>query len=99
MSYQAEALERTKLKFLGVYLQCGGSPGQYLLEHDETEEELTSRTRGELETLLQDMARSEDILEAAESYSEACQRVGFYSGIKIGARLMLSLTDVSDIVF
>ena len=41
MSYQAEALERTKLKFLGVYLQCGGSPGQYLLDHDETEEELT----------------------------------------------------------
>ena len=92
MSYQAEALERTKLKFLGVYLQCGGSPGQYLLEHDETEEELTSRTRGELETLLQDMARS-------ESYSEACQRVGFYSGIKIGARLMLSLTEDADIVF
>ena len=60
-------------------------PGQYLLDHDETEEELTSRTRGELETLLQDMARSEDILEAAESYSEA--------------RLMLSLTEDADIVF
>ena len=26
MSYQAEALERTKLKFLGVYLQYGGPP-------------------------------------------------------------------------
>ena len=45
------------------------------------------------------MARSEDILEAAEIYSEACQRVGFYSGIKIGARLMLSLTEDADIVF
>lgn len=99
MSYQAEALERTKLKFLGVYLQCGGSPGQYLLDHDETEEELTNRTRGDLTALIRDMEQGEDILEAAESYSEACQRVGFYSGIKIGARLMLSLTEDADIVF
>lgn len=99
MTDQAETLERTKLKFLGVYLECGGSPGQYLLEHDETEEELTSRTRGELESLLRNLEQSEDILEAAESYSEACQRVGFYSGIKTGARLMLSLTEDAAIVF
>lgn len=100
MTEQQMRLTRTSLKYFGLYLLSGDSPSPYVQEHDESEEAMISSAYAELEQLLKsDIHSSKKILEAATHLGAAYQWAGFLSGIKVGARLLLNLTDSRDIMF
>lgn len=101
MSYQEDRLKRTELKYFGLYLLDNSGPGQYVLEHDETEKEMMDRGYGELESQLEGVEEQQagKIMSAAAQIDADSQRAGFFTGLKAGARLILNLLDGGEIIF
>ena len=95
MGYNEDMLKRTELKYLGEYLMSGGAPGPEALSRSETEKQLLDRAYGRLEASLAGLGEpaAEPIRRAAGALGADHQRVGFCSGLRVGARLMRSLMD------
>ena len=98
MGYNEDMLKRAELKYLGEYLMSGGAPGPEALSRSETEKQLLDRAYGRLEASLAEPA-AEPIRRAAGALGADHQRVGFCSGLRVGARLMRSLMDSTGIVY
>ena len=94
MGYNEDMLKRAELKYLGEYLMSGGAPGPEALSRSETEKQL-------LEASLAGLGEpaAEPIRRAAGALGADHQRVGFCSGLRVGARLMRSLMDSTGIVY
>ena len=94
MGYNEDMLKRAELKYLGEYLMSGGAPGPEALSRSETEKQLLDRAYGRLGE-----PAAEPIRRAAGALGADHQRVGFCSGLRVGARLMRSLMDSTGIVY
>lgn len=101
MSYYEDMLKRTELKYLGEYLMSGGTPGPEALSRSQTEKQLLDRAYGRLEASLAGLGEpaAGPIRSAAGALGADHQRVGFCSGLRVGARLMRSLMDSTGIVY
>ena len=99
MTDQQSILERTRLKYIGSYLLYGDLPVMGL--PNESEKEFLDKTYEQLRELLENPGDIDtgDILDAVQAFGAAHESVGFYTGMKAGARLLLGLTDEADIWF
>lgn len=101
MSHYKEMLERTELKYLGIYLFDGVLPGEYTRTHDETKEQMLAVLEEELKQTMEgiEQNRALEIISAAKVLGSTYERVGYYYGLKAGARLVLHLLSDADVTF
>lgn len=93
-------LEKTNLDILGQFLLNTEFTCDYPSEGSLTEEDQLAQLRDDLEIVLQcaDEALRRDAREVIEEAWERGEMAGFLSGMRAGARLILSLTGAGDIL-
>lgn len=95
-------LKRTGLKHFGNFILRGEELGRCTLCHDQTQEAFVEKIYEKIERELAeklDEEEAEEIIDIINECASACCTVGFYTGLKAGARLILNLTDETDIIF
>ena len=93
-------LERTSLRALGTFVTNDNIPLEELLGEEATQEEQARRFTDDLHLAIrnggaQAEERAQRVLEAGR---DAAWQAGFCAGMKAGARIVLSLTDESEVV-
>lgn len=93
-------LEKTSLNALGQFLLNTKFPCDCPSEGALTEEEQLAQLRDDLEVVLQyaDEALRREAREVIEEAWERGEMAGFLSGMRAGARMILSLTGEGDIL-
>lgn len=91
MDDMTKFLRRANLKELACYFTNLDLPIEEDLPPDSTVEELMEEVYGHLEAALLRGERQE-IRAVVEEMSDAARWVGFLDGMRVGARLVLSLT-------
>ena len=93
-------LEKTNLKVLGQFLLNTEFTCQCVSEGGLTEEEQLARLRDDLETVLRHSgeAMRREARAVVEEAWERGEMSGFLSGMRAGARMILSLTGEGDIL-
>lgn len=93
-------LERTSLRALGTFVTDASIPLEELLGEETTQEEQARRFTDDLHLAIrnggaQAEERAQRVLMAGR---DAAWQAGFCAGMKAGARIVLSLTDESEVV-
>lgn len=98
MKTMKELLERTSLRAMGIFLM-NDEESWAMTDEAQTEKGLLESVYDGLDTALRRSGSRWDkqIGEAADAIRDAGWRLGFLAGMKAGARLVLSLTDESEI--
>ena len=91
-----ELLKRTQLKGFGEFLMGNPDAAGTCLEADWTAEELLEQRRESLGMAREQGQEGERELESLE---EMNRRVGFYTGLRAGARMVLELLGEGELRF
>jgi len=100
MNTMKELLDRTSLKALGSFVMDSEAPLEELLGEDVSPEELMRRFADDLHLAIRNGgAQAENrARQALEGAWDAAWRNGCFAGMKVGARIVLALTDGGEIV-
>lgn len=95
-----ELLNRTTLKAVGTFLRSDENPVAQMLREDIPPKALLDGRRDDLWVALRraEAAENREVAEAVRALEDAAESVGFYAGLKAGARLVLALTDGGALV-
>lgn len=91
-----DILERAQLRGFGAFLMDGGGELWDCPEDGFSAEELLKNRRDNLNIT---RLRGEDETKDLRALEEANRRIGFYSGLRAGARMMLELLGEGEMKF
>lgn len=93
-----EMLERTSVKSVGLFLMNDQELWRRVHSAEIPAEGLMAEKYDNLSLSLRQSGEREKVDAAVRDIEEAAERIGFYAGLRAGARLMLALTDRGDVV-
>ena len=100
MTDMQDLLSRTTLKAVGTFLRSDENVLERMLREDVTPGAYMEGRRDNLKVALRraKAAESGEVAEAVRELEDAAESIGFYAGLKAGARLVLALTDGGELV-
>lgn len=100
MTNMRELLGRTSLKAIGTFLLSCEDLEERLAGEDVPAENLMEGRYDDVKIALHRIRAQEssEVETAVRELAEAAETVGFYAGLRAGARLVMALTDGSELM-